>query len=128
MIIIIAICLIASLIVLANYRSLRKPATFIIATILALGILSAGIYFITHIKGDKSFYAAFISPFTALILLSITRIIYKKRNGKEIILYMRSLFPVHNEERFVTKKEKNITFLITVLSVAIPILAIELIF
>jgi hypothetical protein len=128
MIIAIAICLIASLIVLANYKALRNTAVMIVAFLLTAGIAVTGIYLVTHNEGDKSFYAAFISPILALILLLITRLIYKKRNKKEIILYMRSLFPVRNEDRFVTRREKNITLLITVLSVALPILVIELIF
>jgi hypothetical protein len=128
MIIKIAICLIASLIILANYKALRNPKIFVAATILAMGIMAAGIYLITHVKGDKTFYSAFISPLMSLVLLLITRIIYKKRHGKEIILYIRNLYPVRHEERFVTQREKNITLLITALAVAIPILAIELIF
>jgi len=127
MIITIAICLIAALIVLANYKALRNPRILALAVILTIGLLVAGISFTIHSRGEKSIYAAFMSPFLALMFLLIVRGWYKRKFGTEIILYMRGFYPIRYEERFVSRMEKMITFVITLLSVAIPVIILELI-
>lgn len=122
MIITIAICLIASLIVLANYKALRNSKILAAVFILTGAMLATGIILLMQAKESKMIYSAFLSPFIALFLLIIARIWYRKKYGKEIILYMRGLYPIRQEERYVTRFEKLITFVITALSLLVPIL------
>lgn len=128
MIIKIAIGLIASILVLANYKALRKKLVLIMAFVFTLALLATGIYLITNFKGDKTYFSATFSPFLALFLLVITRFIYKSRNGKEIIIYMRGLYPIQHEDRFVTDREKRITFLITLMAAVLPVILFEILF
>lgn len=126
MIITIGIGLIATLLVLANYKALRNPKMLAMALVLSTGLLAAGISLIVHSKGEKTFYAAFLSPLLAILLLLLSRFFFRRRFGSEIIMYMYGIYPVRHEERFVTRLEKTITFFVTALSVAIPILLIRL--
>ena len=128
MIITVAVCLIATLLVLANYKALRNSKVLILSFILAAGLAATGISMLIHSKGEKSFYAAFLSPLIALLLFIVARLIYRKRFGGEIIMYMYGIYPIRDEERFVTRLEKTMTFFITALSVAIPIILIKLFF
>ncbi len=125
MIITIGICLIVTLAVLANYKALRHPKILFFAFFITLALLAAGISLVTHSKGDKTFFAAFFSPFIALVLLEFSRFIYRKKFGLEIILNMHGIYPTRHENRFVTRLEKMITFVITLLAVAFPILVME---
>jgi hypothetical protein len=129
MIVAFAFGLIGALLVLANYRILRKPAISVIAFILAAGLVYLGIYFMLHSskETDTRMFFAMFSPLTALILFHITRYFYKKSNEREIILHLKGLFPVKQEERYVTKREINITFILLVSAVLIPFFAVLLI-
>ena len=126
MIITVAICLIVSLAVLANYKALRNLIILAAVAVVAIGLLATGISLLMQTKDEKTIYSAFFSPFISLCLLMISRIWYRKKYGMEIILYMRGLYPVRQEERFVTRLEKRITFLVTAFSVALPILIMKL--
>jgi hypothetical protein len=126
MIITVAICLIVSLAVLANYKALRNVIILAAVAVVAIGLLATGISLLMQTKDEKTIYSAFFSPFISLCLLMISRIWYRKKYGMEIILYMRGLYPVRQEERFVTRLEKRITFLVTAFSVALPILIMKL--
>jgi hypothetical protein len=128
MIITIGIGLIATLLVLANYKALRNPKILGLALVMSTALMVTGISLILHTKGEKTFYAAFLSPFLAILLLLLSRIIYRRRFGSEIIMYMYGIYPIRHEERFVTRLEKTITFFVTALSVAIPILVTRLFF
>ena len=126
MIITVAICLIVSLAVLANYKALRNLIILAAVAVVAIGLLATGISLLMQTKDEKTIYSVFFSPFISLCLLMISRIWYRKKYGMEIILYMRGLYPVRQEERFVTRLEKRITFLVTAFSVALPILIMKL--
>jgi hypothetical protein len=128
MLIKIAISFIASLLVLANYKALRKPLNLLIAFILASAVMAVGIYLVLHFKGDRTWFSGTTSPFLALLLLVVTRTIYKHRNGQDIIFHMRSFYPLQHENRFVTAREKRITMLVTLLSAAIPVTVFEIFF
>jgi hypothetical protein len=123
-----AISFIGSLLVLANYKALRKPFNLLIAFILASALLAVGIYLVLHFKGDRTWFSGTTSPFFALLLLMITRTLYKSRNGNDMIFHMRSFYPLQHENRFVTVREKRITMLVTLLSAAIPVTIFEIFF
>jgi hypothetical protein len=127
MIITIGICLIATLLVLANYKFLRNPKILVPAFLITAGLLAVGLSLLIKAPGDKTIYAVFLSPFIALLLLQLVRFIYRRKLHQEIIMHMYGIYPIRSEDRFVTRLEKTVTFLVTGLSVAIPILLIELI-
>jgi hypothetical protein len=126
MIIAFAFGLIGAILVLANNRYLRifkiNLTAFIVASILAV----LGIYFIISAskETDRSLLFPMFTPLTALIILHFTRILYKKYIKKEIILHLHGLFPIRQEDRYVTRLEINITFVILILSVIIPFLVL----
>jgi hypothetical protein len=122
MIIAFAFGVIGSLLVLANSKHLRKQSIFISAILLASAIAALGIYFILNASKDMDGTLLFpmFSPLTALVLWYIARYVYKARTGLEIIMHMHGLIPVRQEERYVTREEKNITFILLVLSTVLP--------
>lgn len=128
MIIAFALGLIGTVLVLANNKYLRKFNVSIAAFILSSGLAVTGIYFILNAsrETDNRLFFPMFSPLTALILWLIARLLYKKYRDKEIILYLRGLFPIRHEERYVTKQEINITFIILVLSVLIPFMILSI--
>ena len=119
-----AFAVIGALLVLANHKALRKTAYFVMAFIFALGIAGLGIYFINHAseETDQMMFFPMFSPVAALMLLWITRLAYKRIYNTMIIFHLHGLFPIKHEERYVTRQEKNITFILLVLSVVIPYL------
>ena len=122
MIIAFAFALIGTLLVLANSRRLRTLKFSLPAFILASGLAALGVYFMTSASRETNsrlFFPMF-SPLAALTFLQFTRLFYKMKTKKEIIIYMHGLFPVRQYERHVTRQEKNITFILLLLSVAIP--------
>jgi hypothetical protein len=129
MIIAFAFGVIGALLVLANSKYLRKNLIFIIALVLTSCIAVLGIYFImtTKKETDSRLFFPMFSPLTTLILWFITRIIYKTKTNKEVIMHMHGLIPVRHEERYVTQQEKNITFILVVLSVVIPFLILTVV-
>jgi hypothetical protein len=129
MIIAFAFGLIGALLVLANHKYLRILKVSIAVLIPATGLAIAGIYFILNSppETDSTLYFPMFTPIMALLLFQVTRLIYKKRLKKEIILYIFGLFPIRHEERYVTKLENNITFILLITSVIIPYLALILI-
>jgi hypothetical protein len=129
MIIAFAFGLIGALLVLANTKYLRILSVSIAAFILASVLAAAGIYFILSSppETDSTMYFPMFTPLMALLLFQITRFIYKKRMKMEIILYIYGLFPIRHEERYVTKLENNITFILLVSSAVIPYLVLILI-
>jgi hypothetical protein len=122
MIIAFAFGFIGALLVLANCRYLRNGKIFTASMIIATLLAGFGIYLITSAsKGtDTTKLFSLFAPLTALVLLFFTRIIYRNRTKKEIILHIHGFFPVRQTERYVTRQEKNITFILLVLSVIIP--------
>ncbi len=128
MIIAFAFGLIASLLVLANSRHFRRNGIAVLIFIITLVIAACGIYFIMNYskKMDARMLFPMFSPLTAMGLWLIARLIYRHKTGKEIILHLHGLFPVRQFERHVTGTEKNITFILLLLSVAIPYLLLIL--
>lgn len=129
MIIAFALGLIGAILVLANSKFLRAFWILVIAFFLTIILAISGIYLIINSpkETDSSLFFPMFCPLLALILLQIARRLYSKYHKKEIILYTRGLFPVRHEERFVTKREINITFALLILSVMIPYLVLILI-
>lgn len=129
MIISFAFGLIGALLVLANCRLLRNGKIFTAAFIIASMLAAFGIYLINNAsKGtDTTKLFPMFVPLTALILLFFTRVVYKKRTNKKIILHIHGFFPVREMERYVTRQEKNITFILLVLSVIIPFFVLILV-
>lgn len=129
MIIAFAFGIIGALLVLAYAKFLRKTGVLLIAFILSAGIAAAGIYFMNDMPKDTEKIMLFpvFTPLATLVLLEITRIIYKARTNLEIIIHMHGLIPVRQEERYVTATEKNITYLLLVLAVLIPYFILKLI-
>jgi RsiW-degrading membrane proteinase PrsW (M82 family) len=101
MIIAFAFGLIGALLVLTNNRSLRKFWIFIIAFILAAGLSGLGIYFIIFVPAEtgNDLWFPMFTPLTALILLYLTRRIYRVKAKKDIIIHMYGLFPVRQDDR-----------------------------
>jgi hypothetical protein len=122
MIIAFAFGLIGALLVLANHKYLRNITIMITAYILTTGLALLCAYFIKHasLKTDTLLFFPMLTPFTALIFLHFTRFLYKRKNKKEIILHMHGFFPYRPDERFVTRSEIYITFIVVILSVIIP--------
>ena len=128
MIIAFAFGLIGALLVLANFRRQRKLNFALAALAITGGLAATGIYLITRELKDadiRLFFPLF-SPFTAWILLHLSRITYKYKTGKEIIFHIHGLFPVKIDERHVTGQEKLITAIILILSVVLPFLTLLL--
>jgi hypothetical protein len=128
MIIAFALGLIGAILVLANNRYLRIFKVSIAAFIVASGLAALGIYFILSAskETDSSLLFPMFTPVTALIILHFTRILYKKYIKKEIILHLHGLFPIRQEDRYVTRLEINITFIVLFLSVIIPFLILRI--
>jgi hypothetical protein len=128
MIIAFAFAAIGAILVLANTFYLRKNIYFIIALILILIIAALGIYFIKTVpkSTDSAMFFPMFSPLTTLLLWYITRLVYKSKTKKEIIMHMHGLIPLKHEDRHVTGREKNITVILLVLSVIIPYLVLIL--
>lgn len=128
MLIAFAFSLIGILIIFGNYKLLRDPWMLAVFFVLTLLVAALGAYLVT--AGDTKnpyFFMAMFSPLTALIFMQLVRAWYKKmRKGQELILYLGNLLPKSYEERFVSSLEKAITFLMTVVSLAIPYLAVML--
>lgn len=126
MIIAFAFGVIGALLVLANSKHFRKNSFFIIGLFLTLVIAATGIYFILTAdkKTDSTLFFPMFSPLTTLMLWFLTRMVYKAKTGKEIIMHMHGLIPVKHETRYVTQQEKNITFILMVVSVIIPYLVL----
>ena len=129
MIIAFAFGIIGALLVLANSRALRKNRIFLTALILTALLAVLGIYFILNSskKMDKSELFPMFSPLAAILFWFITRMIYKHKTRKEIIIHMYGLFPVRQDERYVTQAEKFITFTLLVLSVITPYIILKLV-
>jgi drug/metabolite transporter (DMT)-like permease len=125
MLIAFAFSFIGILLVYGNYKFLRrgKALTAVFSITILLGI--AGIYLLTTSDPENPYFLMVLfSPLAALILLQLARIFFRKVRGQEIILYLGGFLPKRFEERFVTRLERLITFLITVLSLAIAYLAV----
>jgi hypothetical protein len=129
MIIAFAFGLIGALLVLANCRHLRARNIFIAAFIMSSVLAAFGVYLIIDTSKETVAIMLFpmFTPLTALILLFFTRIVYRRRTKTEIILHMHGLFPVRQMERYVTRQENYITFILLVSSVVIPYLALKMI-
>lgn len=122
MIIAFAFGLIGALIILANFRSLRKFGILLIAFPSAIALAGLGIYLLTHPskETDPEIFFPFFTPLAALIMMFLTSLVYRKKQRKEIIFYIRNLFPVKHDERYVTANETYITFTLLILSVMLP--------
>ena len=128
MIIAFGLGLVGALLILANNKYLRIFRVSVVAFILAGGLGTLGIYFIINSpkETDGALFFPMFTPLTALILMHFTRLLYKKYIKKEIILHIQGLFPIKHEERYVTKLEINITFILLVLSAVVPYLVLIL--
>jgi hypothetical protein len=126
MIIAFAFGLIGAILVLSNSRLIRVLWIMIVGLVLSAGLAILGIYFIRHAPDDTDTTMLFplFSPLTALILLLIARKIYKLRTNNEIIIFWHGLIPAKQHERYVTQGEKFITFILLILSVVIPYIAL----
>jgi hypothetical protein len=129
MIISFAFGLIGAILVLANHRPLRNTRVLIIVLILAAGLAALGIYFMNIIskETDRSLLFPMFTPLTATLLFLIARLIYMHKEKTEVILHLHGLFPVKQDERYVTGREKFITFILLLLSVVIPYSALIII-
>jgi hypothetical protein len=128
MIIATAFSVIGALLVLANCRKLRKTTGIIIAIVLTIGVSALGIYLILNGAKDmdKGLLFPLFTPLATLLMMIATRIIYRIRTSKEIIFYMHGLIPARQIERYVTPFEKNLTYVLLLLSVAIPYFILKL--
>ena len=120
-----AFSFIGILLVYGNYKLLRNlkalTLTFIVSSLLAL----LGIYLVLTTNTENTFLLmALVSPLIASILLAITQFWYLRVRGQHIILYLGGFLPKKHEERFVSRLEKLITFLITLLALLLPYLVV----
>ena len=124
MIISFAFGLIGALLILANSRFFRKTGIAVAILLVTTLLAAAGVYFILNYskKMDTRMLFPLFAPLAALLLWFMARLIYKQRTGKEIILHIHGLFPVRHYERYVTAREKFITFILLIFSVIIPYL------
>lgn len=121
MIVTITVGLIGALIVLGNYRHLRKRRVFYLTLFFTVLLALSGYYLLSRSeKAEKEIFLIFFSPLSSLLLLRLARFVLLKTRHLEIILYMRGLYPLRSEERYVSRSETFLTFLITALAVAIP--------
>lgn len=129
MIIAFGFSLIGALLVLVNCRFLRKTGTAVVVFVLTAAITAVGIYLVLSIdaKSDRMLLFPVFSPAVALVLFMIIKMIYKKMTGREIILYVYGFFPARQHERYVTGTEKSITYLLLLLSAALPYFILKLI-
>jgi hypothetical protein len=127
MIIAFAFSIIGSLLILANYKFLRKKSILIISFIFALLITALGIYFIRNAPPEMNYKQLFpmFTPLVALIMLYFTQRMFKNKTGKELILFLKGLFPVRHEERYISNFEIRVTYILLALSVVIPYLILE---
>lgn len=117
-----AFSVIGALLILANCRYFRSNKITAIGFILTAALAGFGIKFILKLPedSDKTLFFPVFTPLLALLLMHFTQITYKRKNKKEIIFYIRGLFPVRQWERYVTRREITITFTIFLLSVLVP--------
>jgi hypothetical protein len=129
MIVAFAFAVIGALLVLANSKHLRKNSIFTFAFILTVCIAALGVYFIKTApkKTDVTLFFPMFSPLTTLALWFFARLAYKVKTKKEIIMHMHGLIPLRHEERYVTRQEKYITFILLLLSALIPYLILILV-
>lgn len=128
MIIAFAFGLIGALLVMANHKYLRIFRVSIVVFIATAGLAVMGIYFILNSspKTDTNLVFPMFVPLTAMVIFHFTRLFYKKQEKKEIILHIHGLFPIRQDERYVTKFEIYITFILLVLSVVIPFIILKI--
>ena len=120
--------LIGALLVLGNYRHLRKSRIFHITLFVTLLLAFSGYYLLSQSeKADKEIFLIFFTPLSSILLLRLARFFFQKTRKQEIILYMRGLYPLRSEERYVSRLETALTFLITALAIAVPYFALKMI-
>ena len=126
MLVTIALAFIGVLLVLANYKYIRKIKFRIIALVFSATPAVIGSYYIMnpHKGMQISALTPLFTPITAFILFLITRAIFNFYKKQELILYIKGFYPVKNEERFVSPLEVTLTALITFLAVIIPFICL----
>jgi hypothetical protein len=126
MIVTIALAFIGALMVLANYKFLRKIKTRIIIILISGLIASVGVYLLINSPKDLKPWALtpLFTPISALFLFLISRAYWLRTRKQEIILYIKGFYPIKHEERFVSKLEINITIAITFFAIIIPLLSL----
>ena len=128
MLIAFAFSFIGVLLVYGNYKALRRKKVIIAALDITFLLAAIGVYLLIKMEiEDPYFLMGLLSPFFALLLFELVRAAYKKTRGQEIILYLGGLLPKRFEERFVTRLEKLITFLITAAALILAWLAVMLV-
>jgi hypothetical protein len=128
MLIAFAFSFIGVLLVYANYKPLRHNKFLIIAWFVTLLLAASGIYLITSMDLENPYYMmALISPLMALSFLQLARWLFRKIGNQEIILYLGGFIPKRFEERYVTRMEKVLTFLISTLSLLLAFLVVMVI-
>lgn len=129
MLIALAFSFIGVLLVFGNYKFLRNKVVLITTLIFTTILAVLGIFILTRSDPDNPYFLMItLSPLIALLLLQIVRTLFFRARGQEIILYLGGIIPRRFEERFVSRLEKLVTFLITVMALLLPyliILAVE---
>lgn len=129
MIIAFALGIIGALLVLANSKHLRNGKVSVFAFVIALGLSILGIYLVKNGSKEsdsRQLFPIFV-PLVAILLFQLARILYRRANNAEIIIHIHGLTPIRQESRYVTRQEKNISFLLLVFSVVIPYLILIII-
>jgi hypothetical protein len=122
-----AFSFIAILLVLGNYKLLRRAVPLVFFFIISFASMGSGIYLLLNVKSEEPYLLMpMMSPAVALLLLEASRMIFLKLRKLEIIMYLGGFLPKKHEERFVTGADKAVTFLIVAVSMIAPYLLAKL--
>lgn len=114
MLIAFAFSFIGILLIYGNYKILRYNKILFAFFLVAILLSALGGYLYLNVDLQNPFIIMpLFSPLIALILLQLARIWFKFIRKQEIILYLGGFLPKRFEERFVSRFEKAVTFLIT---------------
>jgi len=120
-----AFSLIGVLFVYGNYKVLRYKKVLVAFVIIATLLAATGAYLFIHLKMENPFILmGFFSPVISIFLLEISRLWFRSIRQQEIILYMGGFLPKRFEDRFVSRIEKLVTFLITALALTMAYLVV----
>jgi hypothetical protein len=125
MLIAFAFSFIGILLVYGNYKFLRRRKIFLAVFIITFILAATGMYLLMNSTMEEPYFLmAFFSPLAALLLYQLVRMWFFRVQKQEIILYLGGFLPKRFEERFVSRLEKALTFLITAIALVLAYLAV----
>jgi len=114
-----AFSFIAVLLVLGNYKLIRKVVPLVLFMLAGGGLFYLGVHLMKTSRPEEPYLLMpLLSPLIALTGLEIFRLIFLGLRKQEIIMYMGGFVPKKHEERFVTSADKTLTLIIAAMALA----------